>query len=240
MKTQKSKKNLIVQCVLGGLTIALLAYLAWKIWPIMASLTTEEGRASFQTKMTEMGATSFWVLLGLQILQVVFVVLPAEPLAIMSGMCYGTWGGTAVMIFSTFISTIVVYGLVYFLGKRFLYQVFSQEKIDKIENSKVFQNAERLEFIMFLLFFLPGTPKDLLVYIGAILPINAWKFVTISTLARIPSMISATLIGNSITGDSWTLPILIYAVTALIAVVIIWVYKKKGGKDTEELLRILK
>ena len=50
------------------------------------------------------------------------------------------------------------------LGRKFVYKFFTKERIDKIENSKMFKNPKRLEWIMIILFLIPGTPKDLIVY----------------------------------------------------------------------------
>ena len=44
--------------------------------------------------------------------------------------------------------------------------MISKEKINKIQNSKLFKNPKKIEYIMLILFFIPGTPKDLLTYIA--------------------------------------------------------------------------
>ena len=56
---------------------------------------------------------------------------------------------------------------------------------------------------MLILFLIPGTPKDLLVYLAGLLPINPVRFLLISTLARIPSVISSTLTGSTIITGNW-------------------------------------
>ena len=236
----KNKKKLIFNIILAILVIGLIGYIIWKLFPLLMGLVTPEGRENFRNEMNELGASSFFVLLGLQVAQILLIVLPAEPLEILSGMCYGTWGGALFITFSTFLSTVIIYFLVNMLGKKFLYQVFSKEKIDKIENSKLLRNTKRIEFIVFLLFFIPATPKDLLVYIGAILPMKPLRFMAISTFARLPSIISATMVGDSITSGNWIIPVIVYSITAVIVVIAIYISKKKAGKDTEELMKILK
>ena len=84
-----------------------------------------------------------------------------------------------------------------FLGV-FIYDFVSKEKIEKIENSKLFQNPKTIRFLIFILFFIPGTPKDLLTYIAALLPIKPMEFIIISTIARFPSVISSTWAGASL------------------------------------------
>ena len=41
-----------------------------------------------------------------------------------------------------------------------------KEKVNKLENSKLFKDPQKIETVMALLFLIPGTPKDLLVYRG--------------------------------------------------------------------------
>ena len=236
----KNKKKLIFNIILAILVVCLLGYIVWKLFPIIIGLATPEGRENFRSEMNELGASSFFVLLGLQVAQILLIVLPAEPLEILSGMCYGTLGGAIFITFSTFLSTVIIYFLVNKLGKKFLYQFISKEKIDKIENSKLLKDTKKIEFIIFLLFFIPVTPKDLLVYIGALLPIKPIRFMVISTFSRLPSIISATMVGNSITVGNWVVPVVVYSITAIIAILALYISKKKAGKDTDELMDILK
>jgi uncharacterized membrane protein YdjX (TVP38/TMEM64 family) len=51
---------------------------------------------------------------------------------------------------------------------------------------------------MFISFFLPGMPKDILIYVAGLLPVKPWRFIIISTFARIPSIVSSTLAGTNL------------------------------------------
>ena len=57
-------------------------------------------------------------------------------------------------------------------GRKFVYSFCSEERIKKIENSKLFKNPKKIEWIMLILFLIPGTPKDLLVYILSLIHIS--------------------------------------------------------------------
>ena len=96
------------------------------------------------------------------------------------------------------------------LGRKFVYDFCNKEQIEKLENSKLMKNTEKIEFIMLILFLIPGTPKDLLVYIGGLLPIKPLRFILISTFARLPSVISSTFAGENIASGDWTFSIIIY------------------------------
>lgn len=238
MKNKKKSKYFKIALII--ITILLIAGIAWKLAPLMANLSTTEGQVAFKEQIGNMGFSGGLMLMGLELLQIILVVLPAEPLEVLAGMCYGTWGGTLFITFAAFISTVMIYFLIAKLGKKVLENFMSKEKIDKIENSKFLKNTRRLEIIMLLLFFIPGTPKDLLVYIGALLPIKPIRFIMISTFARFPSIISSTMVGDNITNGEWTISLIIYGVTFLITAVGIYISKKKGGKEANEIMSILK
>lgn len=81
---------------------------------------------------------------------------------------------------------------------------------------------------MFILFFIPGTPKDILVYIGGLLPIRPLRFFLISTFARFPSIISSTIAGSSLVAGNWVAIVVTYGITFLLAGIIVFVLNKKG------------
>ena len=94
---------------------------------------------------------------------------------------------------------------------------------------------------MLILFLIPGTPKDLIVYIAGLLPLKPLRFILISTFARLPSVISSTFAGSSIVAGNWKFSIAIYAVTFLIVGIIIFVVNKfDKDKTAEEAMKIMK
>ena len=143
------------------------------------------------------------------------------------------------------VSACVISSLIFFavrkFGRKFVYSFCSKERIDKIENSKLFQNPKKIEWIMLLLFVIPGTPKDLLVYIAGLLPLKPLRFILISTFARLPSVVSSTFAGGSIVAGNWTHSIAIYAVTFLLVGIFIFVVNKfDKDKTAEEAMKIMK
>ena len=152
-------------------------------------------------------------------------------------MCYGAlWGTVFIMVSAGLISTVIFF-LVRKLGKKFVYEFCDENKVKKIENSKLFQNPKKIE----MLFLLPGTPKDLLVYIAGLLPIKPTRFIVISTLARFPSVISSTLAGANIAVGDWKLGILLYGVIVVAVAILIFIYQKfDKEKITSEALKTIK
>lgn len=236
-----SKKTKTFKLVLLLIVVAIAAAVTIYLIPVIKELGTPQGQASFKEKISSSGFLGILMLFGLQFAQIFLFIIPGEPIEILAGVCYGSVWGTIFIMVSAAIISAFIYLLVHKLGRKFIYDFVAKDKIEKIENSKVFQNPRNIRFIIFILFFIPGTPKDLLTYIAALLPIKPLEFIIISTLARFPSIISSTWAGASLLDGNWKLSLIIYGATFLIvaiAVIIMRVFDK--NKITDEAIRTIK
>ena len=95
--------------------------------------------------------------------------------------------------------------------------------------------------IMLILFLIPGTPKDLLVYVAGLLPIKPIKFILISTFARFPSVITSTLAGDRLAIGDWKMSIMLYvAILILVAIVVLIINKFDKDKITKDVINSIK
>ena len=197
-----------------------------------------KGNWHLKKKLVTHGIWGLLTLFGLQFAQIFLIILPGEPIEILAGMCYGGLGGLIFVTVSAFIISSIIFFMVRKLGKKFVYDFCDEKKVKKIENSKIFKNPKKIEWIMIILFLIPGTPKDLLVYIAALLPIKPLRFILISTFARFPSVISSTFAGDNLLEGNWQNSIIIYVVTFLLVGISIFIVNKLDkSKTTEEALR---
>ena len=237
----KKKMLKILKIGLSILSIVVFIGLIIYLFPIIKNLTTKEGQVEFKNLVQTTGIYGFLMLFGLQFAQIFLVVLPGEPLEILAGMCYGAIGGTVFIFVSCAITSALILFLVRKFGKKYIYEFFKKEKIDKIENSKLFKCPEKVELIMTILFLIPGTPKDLLVYIGGLLPIKPVRFILISTFARFPSVISSTIAGANIVNGNFGITVLVYVITfAITALFIYLVNKFDKDKIASEAIDVMK
>lgn len=236
-----SKKTKAFKYILMIIVIAIIIGLIVYLFPVIKNLSTKDGQLNFKEHVANMGFLGYLALFGLQFAQIFLIILPGEPIEFLAGMCYGGIGGFLfITISAAIISTLVVF-IVRKYGRRFVYNFCSEERIKKIENSKLFRNPKKIEYIMILLFVIPGTPKDLLVYIAGLLPINPIRFILISTFARFPSVISSTLAGSSLVKGDWKFSLLIYGITfVLVAIIIFIVNKVDKDKTAEEAVKAMK
>lgn len=238
---EKNKKIKVIKFIWFILAIGLIVATIIYLFPTIKLILTTEGQEQFKHKIDDLGIFGILVLFGLQIAQIVLIILPGEPIEILAGMCYGTVGGTIFITISVFLITAGVTFIVRKFGKKYIYNFFPKEKIDKIENSKFYNNSASIELVLVILFMIPGTPKDLLVYIGGILPVKYWRFVLISTFARFPSVISSTIAGANVAYGNWKVSLIVYGITfAVTAIMILIINHFDKDKITSEAIKTIK
>ena len=238
---KKINKAKIMKLIALITTIAILVIATIYMIPIIKQINTTEGQAQFKEKITNSGITGMLILFGLELAQVVLAILPGEPVELLAGICFGPIWGTIFLMVSVFIVTAMIYFFVKKYGRDFIYEFFPKEKVNKVENSKLFKDPQKVETVMALLFLIPGTPKDLLVYIGGLLPIKTSRFLALSTLLRFPSIISSTIAGDKLLEGQWKVSILAYVITfAITAIVIFVVNKFDKNKVTEDVIKTIK
>lgn len=225
--------KLILLIMVLLISIGIILYL----YPVMKNLSTIEGQVAFKEKVDNSGVIGLLLLFGLQVAQIFLIIVPGEPIEILSGMCYGGLWGTVFIMVSASIISIAIYFLVRKFGRKFVYDFCDEKKVEKIENSKLFQNPKKIELIMIILFLIPGTPKDLLVYAAGLLPIKPSKFILISTFARFPSVITSTLAGEQLAIGDWKMSIMLYVlILILVAILIFIINKLDKDKVTKEAI----
>lgn len=238
---KKLNKAKMLKLIALILIIAILAIATIYMMPIIKQINTPEGQAEFKAKITNSGITGILILFGLELAQIVLAILPGEPIEILAGICFGPIWGTIFLMISVFIVTCIIYFLVKKFGRDFIYEFFPKEKVNKLENSKLFKDEKKIELVMIILFLIPGTPKDLLVYLGGLLPIKTSRFLAISTLLRFPSIISSTIAGANIIEGQWKAGILAYVITFAITFIVIFIINKLDkNKVTESVIKSMK
>lgn len=220
--------------------LVLLAFVPLSLYaiPKVMALGDAQTRAALQQQMQSQGIGGWFVFLGIQVLQVVVAMIPGEPVEIFAGLMYGPLWGTLSCMLGIFLGSMIVYLLVRRLGMPIV-SIFMDPK--KFQNLRFLQDKKRFERISFLLFFIPGTPKDLLTWAAGFINIRPLRFFAISTVARMPSILSSTLAGASLISGDFTTTVFIFILTGAVSLVGMWLHNKleqhsaapKGNEQTE-------
>ncbi len=170
---------------------------------------------------------SWLIFIGIQFLQVIFAFIPGELIEVAAGYIYGPFLGTVLCLIGVLPATCLIFGLTKFLGHKFTNIMLDEKDLKKFS----FLNDEKkLKITFFLLYFFPGTPKDVITYFAGITKIKFLPFLLISVLCRIPSILTSTLAGGALGENRFVLTVVIFGVTA-VTVLLGWLmFKKISGK----------
>ncbi len=191
-----------------------------------------EDPESFRDYVDSHGPFGKLLMIGITMLQVVIALLPGEPFELAAGFVFGWLEGGILCMIGCVLASSLVFMLVRLFGKKVV-ELFFQE--DKIRQYAFLQNEKRLDILVFILFLIPGTPKDMLTYVVPLTPMRLPTFLWLTSLARIPSLFSSTITGSLAQNENYIAAIITYAITFLIsAALIIWYRRTDLAKKTSE------
>lgn len=167
--------------------------------------------SKFRDIIHSYGYYGVFVFLFFQILQTVIAPIPGEVIQIAGGFIYGVWLGTLYLIVGVTIGSVIVFFASRFLGYPLVKAFVSENKLNKFIQLMQSQKAETVTFILFLL---PGLPKDILCYVGGLTPIKPLRFFIITIIARFPALFISVYIGANLQKKNYftTAVILVFAV----------------------------
>ena len=195
----EKKKLLMKAAIVAALCIAAAILTIIYIVPLSQSLMSEAGRQSLCEKVQSYGVFA------------PLVFIPGGPVELVGGMLFGAILGTIYTVIGVLLGTFLVYLLVRCFGRPLVHFFVSEEKMERFV---ILRDEKRLEFWVFILFLIPGIPKDLLTYIVPLTKMNWLHFVLLATLARLPSLVGSVVIGDSLTDGRYWLCITICAIAA--------------------------
>ena len=201
----------ILLCVISFLTYFLIVRFS-KI-----AKTGEE----FKDFIKGYGAYGFLVAVGIQVLQVFIALIPGEFVEIGMGYAYGWFEASVLSLFGVAIGSGLIFILTKKFGVRFI-EIFVSG--DKINDLKFIKDEEKFNRLTFLLYFIPGTPKDLITYFIALTRMTLKDFLGITLFARIPSVVSSTVGGNFIGEKRYAEALILFVITAAVSLVGIKLY----------------
>jgi uncharacterized membrane protein YdjX (TVP38/TMEM64 family) len=220
-KTMEKSKPLAVNIVLVTLFVGTLVYLTIRYGPELTRLVNNPQQ--FREYLLSFGPWSSVVFMLFQMIQVVIAIIPGEPLQIAGGYMFGTFLGT----FYSIIGITVGYIIVFFIVKLFGYPLVKKLVAEKeLEKFRFIINSPKLEATIFLLFLIPGIPKDILVYIAGLTPLNPITFFLIITIARTPALIGSAYIGAKIETNEYKTAVIVSIIASILFVFGI-IYKDK-------------
>ena len=221
MEKQERKRKQAVALVCLGLAVVVMVAIFWFVGRPMLQFVSQPDQ--FREWVDSHGLWGRVAFVGMMMFQVFVAIIPGEPLEIGAGYAFGVLEGTLLCVLATSLSGTLIFLIVKKFGMKFVTLFVSEEKIHSL---KFLKNTRRLDLIAFLLFFIPGTPKDVLTYIVGLTPMRLSTWIFITTVARLPSVITSTVGGNALGTQEYLFAVIVFAATAVISGVGVLVYRK--------------
>jgi uncharacterized membrane protein YdjX (TVP38/TMEM64 family) len=180
----------------------------------------DKGR--LQGFLNSLGPLSFIGFIILQALQVVAAPIPGEVTGVIGGFLYGIFLGLILSTIGLTLGSWLAFHLSKTFGRPFVHKFVSKKTLDKYGYLLHHKGA----FLVFLLFLIPGFPKDLLCYVLGLGPLSTKEFLLISTVGRFFGTVLLTFGGAFLRNQQYNRFFLLLGV-AIIVVFLSMVYKEK-------------
>lgn len=185
-----------------------------------------------QRLLISLGPYSSAVFVLLQVVQVVAAPFPGELTGVVGGYLYGQVFGFLLSTVGLTLGSWVAFELASILGRPFVEKYVSKETLVKFD----FVTTNTGTFICFLLFVVPGFPKDYLCYLLGLSRMRLGTFLVVSTIGRLPGTYLLTLQGAKLSSQHYATAFIFTALSAVLLVITYlyraqlfhWVKNKNG------------
>jgi uncharacterized membrane protein YdjX (TVP38/TMEM64 family) len=218
---KKQKAQLGFHLLLLIVFVALAVFFTVKYGPGIIKIIRKPDH--FRDFLASYKSISILVFMFFQVLQVVISPIPGEFVQIAGGYVYGTFLGTVYSTTGILIGAIIAFYIARLVGFRLVKDLVSEQSIEKLN---FLVNNPKSEITMFILFLIPGIPKDILVYLAGLTPIKPLNFFIIFIIARFPIILASSFVGSNIQERDY-LPVAIVAGITGALFVLGLIYKDK-------------
>ena len=137
-------------------------------------------------------STAALLIIAIQALQVVVCILPGQPIQFAASYMFGVLGGLLLSLAGAVIGVIISFFTAKVLGRDAVHMIFGEERVSNYQRKL---NSGKGLTIAFLIYLIPGIPKDLVSYVAGISEMRFLPFLLVSTIGRIPGMAGSLLFG---------------------------------------------
>ncbi len=156
------------------------------------------------------------LIIGIQVIQVVVCVLPGQPIQFAASYMFGVGRGYLLSVIGAVIGTTISFYLAKLLGSEAMHLFFGEERIKDYQRRL---NSGKGLLLAFLIYLIPGVPKDLVSYAAGISEMRFRPFLLVATIGRSPAMLGSLLVGHFFEKQNYTAIIILTVAIVLIMLV---------------------
>lgn len=174
--------------------------------------------------LNSLGPLSFIGFIFLQALQVIAAPIPGEVTGLIGGFLYGPFLGVLLSTLGLTLGSWIAFYLSKTFGRPFVDKFVSRDTLDKYDYLLHHKGA----FLVFILFLIPGFPKDILCYILGLGHLSTKEFLIISTVGRFSGTVLLTVGGSYLRHQQY------YKFSVLLGIAVIVVFLVMVNKEKME------
>jgi uncharacterized membrane protein YdjX (TVP38/TMEM64 family) len=153
---------------------------------------------------------------GVQALQVVVFFIPGEIPQIAGGYLFGVWQGVLLSLTGITLGASFNFLMARLLGVPFVRALFAGRDVERVRR---LAESGRARLTFFLLFLIPGIPKDILCYAAGLSSLPLGIFLLYSGMGRLPGVLGSAMMGEAAAGQRWLLAGALMALAVVLFVV---------------------
>lgn len=225
MDAKKIRKIKIIATVTLVLVLAgLLCFLfSGKNFEVLKEIfNTNATKAEIQDSIAKLGWRAYFVVFIISAFQVVLTFVPAEPLHVISGISFGLWKGGLICLAGIMFGNTIIYILYKVYGSKI--SDFFASNIDVDFNAV--QKSKKIALIVIILYCLPAIPYGLICFFAATMKMKYPKYILITGIGSIPSLILDVGLGHITMATSWVVSITIFVII-IILLIVMFKYKRQ-------------
>ena len=212
----------ILSAVIFVAVIGVLLFVTYK------AVTDKEAFKSWVDTHMVLGAVMYVVAVTLQIM---VALIPGGPIEVAGGYAFGAIGGIILFTLGATIGSIVVFLLVRKFGRHLTEVYFQKHQISKLDFLKEDRKRDPL---FFLLFLLPGAPKDLLCYVAGLTKMRFHVFLVICSVGRLPAVVGSAVSGHALNKENFVMALAAFLITAILSIAGFFAYYHLTGKKQKD------
>jgi len=203
--------------ICGAISAALVGYGLWLVrtnapaYQLLVRLHVDQ--EFLKHTLPEWGILAPVIFVGLQALQVIIAPIPGEVTGILGGYLFGEWVGLFYSTIGLTVGSVAAFAAGRWLGAHYVQRLVSPDIWRKLG----FIIEAEGTILCFVIFLIPGLPKDIACYLFGLSPMPFWVFTIISTLGRIPGTWVLSAQGAHTASGDYTEVVLLTAIVVAVA-----------------------
>lgn len=217
---KKPTKYSIIKLSVAILSFIAILFLA-KYLPAILELTLSVDK--FRNYIVSLGSLGFIVFTLFQVLQTVIAPIPGEVIQVAGGYIYGVPLGIFFTTVGLLIGSIIAFYFTRFIGGSYIEKLLSRKNSQWMKD---IMDSKKFSVLLFVIFLVPGLPKDFMIYVAGLTPIKPLRFFGILLISRFPWLLASVSIGSNLHHKEYLSTAIISAI-ALISFILGIIYKDK-------------